>query len=65
MKIITINLPNRYFDGLKTLADLGVFESKSHAVRVALKEFLSKELSFLEDLGLEAFEGIIMEGREA
>jgi len=45
MKIVTINLPDVYVKALETLtAELGVFPSRSEAIRTALRQFVSKEI---------------------
>ena len=61
MKIITINLPNKYLDAIQTLQDLGTIPSRSEAIRIALKDFLKNELEFYEDLDDETFKCIINE----
>ncbi|MHA1793561.1 MAG: ribbon-helix-helix domain-containing protein [Promethearchaeota archaeon] len=53
MKIITINLSEPQVAALKTLQDLGLYPSRSEAIRVAIRDFLQKELGFAE-----AFESI-------
>ena len=55
MKIITINLPKRYLAAMKNLQDLGFYPSRSEQIRVALHEFLSKELKMYKDLGDDTF----------
>ena len=55
MKIITINLPEKYLAGIRILNDLGIYASRSETIRVALKKFLSNELEFFEDLEEENF----------
>ncbi len=59
MKIITINLPELYLDGIKTLNDLGVYASRSEAIRKALLDFLANELKFYEELGHENFKMLV------
>ncbi|MHA2288597.1 MAG: ribbon-helix-helix domain-containing protein, partial [Promethearchaeota archaeon] len=39
MKIITINLPEKYLEAIQTLNDLGIYPSRSEAIRTALSEF--------------------------
>ncbi|MHA1684748.1 MAG: ribbon-helix-helix domain-containing protein [Promethearchaeota archaeon] len=46
MKIITINLSEPHIAALKTLQDLGLYPSRSEAIRVAIRDFLQKELGF-------------------
>lgn len=50
MKIITINLPEQYLAGIQVLTDLKIYPSRSETIRIALKEFISKERKFSEDL---------------
>lgn len=50
MRIVTINLPHPYIKSMQDLVDLGLYNSRSQIVRVALKEFLEKEAVFLSDL---------------
>ena len=49
-KITTINLPQLYLNAIKELVDLGIFQSRSHAIRNFLFEFLEKEKAFREHL---------------
>lgn len=46
MKIITINLSEPHIAALKTLQDLGLYPSRSEAIRTAIRDFLQKELGF-------------------
>lgn len=46
MKIITINLSEPHIAALKTLQDLGLYPSRSEAIRVAIRDFLQTELDF-------------------
>lgn len=51
VQIITINLPNSYVKALEKLtADLGLFPSRSEAIRTALRQFVDKELEYAEKL---------------
>ncbi len=50
MKIITINLPEKYLAAIKTLNELGVYPSRSEAIRTALRDFLEDELKMYADL---------------
>ena len=50
MKIITINLPELYLSAIQILNDLGVYPSRSEAIRIALKDFLDDELKLYENL---------------
>lgn len=55
MKIITINLPGKYLSAIQTLNDMGVYPSRSEAIRIALKDFLEEELTMFNDLEDENF----------
>ena len=51
MKIITINLPEKYLSAIKILNDLGIYPSRSEAIRIALREYLYDEEKNLKLLG--------------
>ena len=55
MKIITINLPGKYLSAIQALNDMGVYASRSEAIRIALRDFLDKELTMFNDLEDESF----------
>ncbi len=59
MKIITINLPEKYLEAIQTLNDLGVYPSRSEAIRCALSEFLSDELKMFQNLEEETFKMLV------
>ena len=59
MKIITINLPEKYLQAIQILNDMGVYPSRSEAIRTALNEFLAKELKMYNDLDDENFSILI------
>jgi len=59
MKIITINLPEKYLEAIQTLNDLGVYPSRSQAIRTALSEFLSDELKMFQNLEEETFKMLV------
>ena len=59
MKIITINLPEKYLSAIQILNDKGIYPSRSEAIRIALRDFLSDELKMYEDLEDENFELLI------
>jgi len=59
MKIITINLPEKYLQAIQILNDMGVYASRSEAIRIALREFLAKELIMFKDLDDESFKMLI------
>jgi antitoxin ParD1/3/4 len=50
MKIVTINLPEPFLAALEKLTDYGLYPSRSEAIRVALRDFLSKELQIAQKL---------------
>ena len=55
VKIITINLPGKYLSAIQTLNDMGVYPSRSEAIRIALRDFLDKELTMFNNLEDESF----------
>jgi len=59
MKIITINLPEKYLEAIQTLNDLGVYPSRSEAIRTALSEFLGDELKMFQNLEEETFKMLV------
>ncbi|MFX1374468.1 MAG: ribbon-helix-helix domain-containing protein [Promethearchaeota archaeon] len=59
MKIITINLPEKYLQAIQILNDMGIYPSRSEAIRIALHDFLSKELKMYNDLEDESFKILI------
>jgi Arc/MetJ-type ribon-helix-helix transcriptional regulator len=59
MKIITINLPEKYLSAIQILNDLGIYPSRSEAIRNALKDFLEDELKMYEELEDESFKMLI------
>jgi Arc/MetJ-type ribon-helix-helix transcriptional regulator len=59
MKIITINLPEKYLQAIQILNDMGVYPSRSEAIRIALHDFLAKELKMYKDLDDESFKMLI------
>lgn len=48
MKIITINLNEAHVRALQILQDLGLYPSRSEAIRVAIRDFLQRELGFAQ-----------------
>ena len=44
MKTVVVKLPDSYVEGLEVLVRLGVFASKSEAIRHAVGELLRREL---------------------
>lgn len=61
MKIITINLPEKYLDAIQILNDFKVIPSRSEAIRRALEEFLKTELNFYFELNEDNFEKVVDE----
>ena len=59
MKIITINLPEKYLQAIQILNDMGVYPSRSEAIRTALHDFLANELKMFKDLDDESFKMLI------
>lgn len=59
MRIITINLPEKYLSAIQILNDLELYPSRSEAIRSALKDFLKDELIMFENLDDENFEAIV------
>jgi len=59
MKIITINLPEKYLEAIQTLNDLGLYPSRSEAIRTALSEFLDDELKMFNNLEDNTFKMLI------
>ena len=59
MKIITINLPEKYLQAIQILNDLGIYPSRSEAIRIALRDFLSNELKMYQDLDEKSFKLLI------
>ena len=43
MKVITINVPTKYIRVIQKLLDAGLYPSRSEAVRVAIRDFISKD----------------------
>ena len=64
MKVCTINVPERYLDCIAVLVEMGYFPSRSEAVRQALTQFVSKEVSNFEQLSKENFKDIKQEQLE-
>jgi len=53
MKNITIALPEIYVDNLERLQDIGMVPSRSEAIRLAIREFLKREVRVSELLNFE------------
>ncbi|TFF87611.1 MAG: ribbon-helix-helix protein, CopG family [Promethearchaeota archaeon] len=51
MKIVTVNVPERYISAIEQLiGDGGLYPSRSELIRCAVREFLLKELKKVKDL---------------
>jgi len=59
MKIITINLPEKYLEAIQTLNDLGIYPSRSEAIRTALSQFLDEELKMFNNLEEDTFKMLV------
>lgn len=59
MKIITINLPEKYLAAIQILNDMGIYPSRSEAIRTALGDFLTDELKMFNDLEDDSFKMLI------
>ncbi len=59
IKIITINLPEKYLSAIQVLNDLGIYPSRSEAIRNALADFLDKEMKMDEELAEEHFRMLV------
>lgn len=62
MKIVTINLSEPHVKALEMLMELGLYPSRSEAIRVAIRDFLQRELGFVKKF--EELEGIERESRK-
>lgn len=45
MKIITVKIPEIYVELIDELVRLGIYPSRSEAIRVAIRDFLRREIS--------------------
>ncbi len=50
MRIITINLPEKYLAAIQVLNDMDMYPSRSEVIRTALNDFLAPELKMYQDL---------------
>ncbi len=48
LKLVTFLLPDGYLEGIDRLIELGQFQSRSEAVRIAVKEMMKGELGYTE-----------------
>lgn len=59
IKIITINLPEKYIEAIQVLNDLAIYPSRSEAVRVALRDFLTNEFKLSQEIEEDHFKMLI------
>ena len=59
MKIITINMPQKYLDAIQVLQDLEMYPSRSEFIRECLRNFLYEEKKFMNTLSKESFKMLI------
>ena len=51
MKIVTVNIPESYLDSIeKLVGESGLYPSRSDLIRVAVRDFLLKELKMANNL---------------
>jgi Arc/MetJ-type ribon-helix-helix transcriptional regulator len=50
MMIVTVNMPGIYIDAIAKLQENGMYPSRSEAMRVAIRDFLKKELEMVVSL---------------
>ncbi len=51
MKIVTVNIPESYLDSIeKLVGETGLYPSRSELIRVAVRDFLIRELKMANDL---------------
>jgi len=52
MKIVTVNIPITYLEAIERLVgENGLYPSRSELIRVAVREFLLKELKLAKNIG--------------
>ena len=59
IRIITINLPEKYLDAIQILIDKEIYPSRSEALRIALRDFLANELKLYDDLENSHFKELL------
>lgn len=59
MKIITINLPEKYLDAIQILINMRHYPSRSEAIRTALGFFLKKEVMLDQELKRDSLKMLI------
>ncbi|MFX0106224.1 MAG: ribbon-helix-helix domain-containing protein [Candidatus Hodarchaeota archaeon] len=51
MKIVTVNIPESYLDSIeKLVGENGLYPSRSELIRVAVRDFLLRELKMANDM---------------
>ncbi|MBN2155131.1 MAG: ribbon-helix-helix protein, CopG family [Candidatus Lokiarchaeota archaeon] len=43
MKLVTLNIPQVYLDGIERLVEQEVYPNRSETIRIAIRDFLRKE----------------------
>lgn len=46
MRLITLNLPEAYIDGLEKLVQDDIYPNRSEAIRLAVRDLIRKENAF-------------------
>ena len=46
MKLITLNLPEAYIDGLEKLVQENIYPNRSEAIRLAVRDLIRKENAY-------------------
>jgi antitoxin ParD1/3/4 len=44
MKLVSVKIPEAQIDGVEKLVNVGLYQSRSAAIRVAIRDLLKKEL---------------------
>ena len=50
LKTVSLNLPNSYLNNIDTLVNIGVYHSRSEAIRDIIKKFLIQEHDLMINL---------------
>ena len=43
MKLVTLNIPQAYLDGIEQLVEQEIYPNRSETIRIAIRDFLRKE----------------------
>jgi Arc/MetJ-type ribon-helix-helix transcriptional regulator len=43
VKLVTINIPQAYLDGIEQLVEEEIYPNRSETIRIAIRDFLRKE----------------------